>query len=600
MHLSGANSAVVGDPLCSILLQLLILHQDPRAYELAQELDGLPLALATAGAYLSQVSTSFANYLQLYNASWLRLQQKTPQLLSYEDRALYSTWGISLEYVKQQSTSAFKLLQLWAYFDRQDVWFELLHKCQGNGQDWFSELTEDQLSFDEAVRVLCDHALVEVDITLRDGSAESRGYSMHSCVHSWTKNVVNKEWDNELASLAICCVSSQVLERSSPQYWVTDRRLVGHGDRCLAFIRNMRMEKDDNLLIPEAARNLAVYYSRQGRLREAEELYELGLKRSKDAAKPRKFEIEILNNLGNLFLQSDRLEEADEMFRQALDISERTFSPEHRLSLRTVNHLGVCLLQKGQLDEAGVMLERALEGRRDVCRPDHLSTSETALNLGQLYSRQGDNDKAQKMLLMALRGREGVLGANHPLTLETVSNLGNLHYMQGKPAETKKRFCQALEGFEQAYGPDHTSTLQLACNLGQLYMEYHELVQAEKMFSRAWRGYEQAFGTNLTLRLGMINDLGFLYVIQGKVDEAEEMYLQALAGREKALGPDHTSTLDTVKNLGSLYVDQGKLDEAEEMYRRALAGYEKRLSSEHARCRDLCETLAFLESDIAS
>ncbi|KAF2785775.1 hypothetical protein K505DRAFT_344375 [Melanomma pulvis-pyrius CBS 109.77] len=42
------------------------------------ELDGLPLALAIASAYLRQVSTSFADYLQLYKQSWLRLQRNTP------------------------------------------------------------------------------------------------------------------------------------------------------------------------------------------------------------------------------------------------------------------------------------------------------------------------------------------------------------------------------------------------------------------------------------------------------------------------------------------------------------------------------------------
>jgi hypothetical protein len=68
-----------------------MLHQDDDDCMLVRELDGLPLAIATAGAYLYQVSTSFADYLMLYNASWLWLQQKTPQLLSYEDRALYST-----------------------------------------------------------------------------------------------------------------------------------------------------------------------------------------------------------------------------------------------------------------------------------------------------------------------------------------------------------------------------------------------------------------------------------------------------------------------------------------------------------------------------
>ncbi|KAF1937765.1 hypothetical protein EJ02DRAFT_437617 [Clathrospora elynae] len=152
------------------------LRGDHNACKLAQELDGLPLALATAGAYLHQVSTSFADYLQLYKQSWLRLQQKTPQLLSYEDRALYSTWDISLDHVKQQSLLAFKLLQLWAYFDNQDVWFELLQKSQGDGPEWFLQLTEDQLSFDHAVRILCEHALVEADATLRDERVESLGY----------------------------------------------------------------------------------------------------------------------------------------------------------------------------------------------------------------------------------------------------------------------------------------------------------------------------------------------------------------------------------------------------------------------------------------
>jgi hypothetical protein len=85
-------------------------------------LDGLPVALATAGAYLYLVSDSFAEYLQSYEESWLRLQEDTPRLPSYEDRTLYTTWGISLNHVKQQNPLAVKLLQLWAYFDKQDVW----------------------------------------------------------------------------------------------------------------------------------------------------------------------------------------------------------------------------------------------------------------------------------------------------------------------------------------------------------------------------------------------------------------------------------------------------------------------------------------------
>jgi hypothetical protein len=43
----------------------MLMPLDPDAAELAKVLDGLPLALATAGAYLDQVATSFADYLRL-------------------------------------------------------------------------------------------------------------------------------------------------------------------------------------------------------------------------------------------------------------------------------------------------------------------------------------------------------------------------------------------------------------------------------------------------------------------------------------------------------------------------------------------------------
>ena len=46
---------------------------DPDAVRLGKELDGLPLALATDGAYLDQAAISFSDYLRLYKALWTKL-----------------------------------------------------------------------------------------------------------------------------------------------------------------------------------------------------------------------------------------------------------------------------------------------------------------------------------------------------------------------------------------------------------------------------------------------------------------------------------------------------------------------------------------------
>ena len=50
------------------------------------------------------------------------------EVSTYENRQLYSTWQLSLDHIKQQSKTLSKLLQLWAYFENQDLWFELLRE----------------------------------------------------------------------------------------------------------------------------------------------------------------------------------------------------------------------------------------------------------------------------------------------------------------------------------------------------------------------------------------------------------------------------------------------------------------------------------------
>jgi hypothetical protein len=91
---------------------------DPDAIKLVKELDGLPLALATAGTYLDQVAISFSDYLRRFKELWGKLQEPSAKLSSYENRILYSTWWISFSRIKQQNGLLAKLLYFWAYFDR--------------------------------------------------------------------------------------------------------------------------------------------------------------------------------------------------------------------------------------------------------------------------------------------------------------------------------------------------------------------------------------------------------------------------------------------------------------------------------------------------
>jgi tetratricopeptide (TPR) repeat protein len=435
---------------------------------LADELDGLPLALATAGAYLYQVSTTFADYLQSYKASWLRLQRKTPRLLLYEDRALYSTWNISLHHVKQQSELATKLLQLWAYFDNQDVWLELLQECQDDGPAWFLELIEDQLRFDAAMRVLCDHALVEAHTTFRAGSKESRGYGMHSCVHAWTMHVVNEVWDDAMAGLALKCVSFHVPRSDELQYLMTQRRLLRHADRIRDYIDATMARQENDPTIVDA-------------------LYELGY----------------------LYLNQSKLDEAGEMYNRALEGYKMTLGLDHSMTLNTVSDLGTLSVAQGSLGKAEDLYKQALEGQEKALRSNHTSTLSIVNNLGRLYREQGKLDKAEKMYEQALEGRKLALSADHIMTLATVQSLGSVYRSQGRLHEAEEMYQRALQGYEKL-GLNDNPMHGIFRNLGILYADQGRLDEAEEMLKRGLEGYEKHFGSNHTICHGVRRDLNVI------------------------------------------------------------------------------------------
>ncbi|KAF2730287.1 HET-domain-containing protein, partial [Polyplosphaeria fusca] len=246
---------------------------DPSARELVSKLDGLPLALSTAGAYLEHVTDSFTEYLRLYEASWLELQTTSPTLSSYEDRSLYTTWQVTFDRIRQQNAASAQLLTLWAYFDKQDVWFELLQNARSMDDKWIQKLTENKLSFNKAVRLLCEYGLAHLE-PFTSQASRSTGYGVHSCVHSWTMSVLNREWDDGLARVALTCVASKVPSRDADKWWLLQQRLIQHVARHRQFITNGNMNVDG---LEWALHNLGDFCADQGRLAEAEAMYDRAL-----------------------------------------------------------------------------------------------------------------------------------------------------------------------------------------------------------------------------------------------------------------------------------------------------------------------------------
>jgi hypothetical protein len=81
------------------------------AVSLVERLGRLPLALVFAGSYISK--TTIAEYLELYNKSWIELHCKMKNWNDYPERTIITTWQVSFDELKLKDEGAAKLLRLW-------------------------------------------------------------------------------------------------------------------------------------------------------------------------------------------------------------------------------------------------------------------------------------------------------------------------------------------------------------------------------------------------------------------------------------------------------------------------------------------------------
>jgi tetratricopeptide (TPR) repeat protein len=307
------------------------------------------------------VTTSFAEYLRLYEASWSKLQSTSPRLNSYEDRSLYTTWKVTFDRIQKESAASAQLLKLWAYFDKQDLWFGLLRHAHTTNDEWMEKLIDDEMDFNKAVRLLCEYGLAHPEASPSHLST-SAGYSMHSCVHSWTISVLNDGWDDKLSTIALTCVASAVPSTNTDKWWFLQRRLL-----------------------PHAARHEQSFISGRVDITQIEWA---------------------LHNLGNLYLDQGKLAEAEKMYKRALQGYEEALGANHTSTLNTVNNLGLLYRNQGKLAEAEKMHERALQGKEEALGASHTSTLDTVNNLGLLYADQGKLAEAEKIYERALQGYE--------------------------------------------------------------------------------------------------------------------------------------------------------------------------------------------------
>jgi tetratricopeptide (TPR) repeat protein len=116
----------------------------------------------------------------------------------------------------------------------------------------------------------------------------------------------------------------------------------------------------------------------------------------------------VRSNLALLREQQDRLEESEELQRDAIDRFRRTVGPDHIHTINATVHCAHAMRRRGLATEAAAMLAEIRQALEAKVAPDSLSMATFRLRLGQALLDLGRYPEARAELEIATKR---ILGA---------------------------------------------------------------------------------------------------------------------------------------------------------------------------------------------
>ncbi|MEV0036399.1 FxSxx-COOH system tetratricopeptide repeat protein [Streptomyces sp. NPDC050804] len=493
--------------------------QDAQA--LAVELDGLPLALEQAGAYLSQIPGI------TIDAYRRRLDTKLDKAAEGIDaeRTIARIWTHTFEALSRRNTQATSVLQMLAWLASENIPQEILQLPNSEPDDAAEALailraysmitlTPEGISIHRLVQTVLRKTAVA---DCKDEPPAGRREAEMALVRAMTGDLgapFKSEWESyipHLISLAETAPHGHWNDRAVRLYGAVSHHLflegydlrtvslrksvlryfertVGDADpRTLTARNNLGQAYDSAgmfgkaiaVLEPVLAQrervigydhpdtlttrnNLANAYESAGEVLKSLPLYEANLPlRESVLGKDHPDTLQSRNNLGHACEAAGNSTRAISLHRATLSVREKTLGQNHPDTLQSRNNLAYSYLRAGKLSRAIELLRTTLAQRQKLLGESHPQTLATQGNLATAYLGRGDTSRAIDLLDKTLTQRERVLGSDHPHTMDTRASLGLAYYMKKEDAKAIPLLQSALLQYQRVYRIDHPSCISI-------------------------------------------------------------------------------------------------------------------------------------------
>lgn len=461
------------------------------AKRIVREMDGLPLAIVQAGAYMEETGCGLEDYLHLYETYRKDLLSRRSLLISDYPETVATTWSLSFQQVEQASALAANVLCLCAFLAPDAIPEELLTRGAAELGSIDGGAAIDTFQFNDALKVLLNYSLVR-------RNHETHMLTIHRLAQAVLKDGMDDEARQVWAERTVRAINAAFPQAD---YGTGAKQLsyMPHVQECITLIKQYRLH------FPEAAHLL---------YKSAEFLYFHGF-----------------------------YAESRDMHLQALELRRQARDEENLAVAESLNALAVLARLLGDFGQAESYHLHALTIREKALGPDDPQTALSLNNLGVLYRGQGRYEEAELYLQRALGIREQKLGAENPETLTTLLNLANLYEVQRRFEEAEQLLERVLAISERTLQPENPLIAHTLNLLARLCFAQEHYARAESFWNRSLTLLEKTLGSEHPTTAERLNDLARAAYAQGHFLQAQALCQKALNICEPRLGAEHPDTI---------------------------------------------------------
>ncbi len=371
-----------------------LLAQAPAADQAAaeaivQELDGLPLALDQAGAYIDETQCSVASYLEQYRARPDRLLQRRGETGMLHPEPVATTWSLSFKRVEILNPLAADLLRVCAFLAPDVIPEQLLIDGASELGKSFRLLVGDFSLLDEAVGILSRFSLVK---RKRDEATLTVHRLVQVALRSSMDNKTQRKW----AQRIVRAVYRAFTKVDDYHTWPHCQQLLPHTQVCVIWIDQWGFTFP---IVGKFLDKVSSYLFQHAQYAEAESLINRGIVIEEKAYGPEHPNVaNWLTSLALLYRKQGKYEEAERLCRRAISIQEKALSPEPYVLAASLSGLATLCWRQSKYEEAEQLYQRAISMQEKAFGSEDPDLAVSLNNMAHLYLDQGKSEEAEQVI----------------------------------------------------------------------------------------------------------------------------------------------------------------------------------------------------------